>query len=277
MRLVTLPALESFPPSLDGSAGVEVWRDTTGRLCAVGYRTPPDHSLFVPGIGTFRFGGSSESIVVQPLPSVTAELLDDAYHRIAMPLALQFSGIQVLHASAVRYRDGVVALCGHAGAGKSTLAFALSRRGYELCADDAVAFDPSEEPILVSALPFRMRLRAASAEFFAVPSLLKGRERSTAWAQAEPAPFAALFVLDRPAGFSPGDIEVERLSSVDAFKAMLPHAYYVVIDDAPTNRRLVLDYLELAERLPVFALRYHPGLNSIVHITEAIERELASS
>ena len=57
---------------------------------------------------------------------------------------------------------------------------------------------------------------------------------------------------------------------------MLPHAYYVVLDDEAANRRLVSAYLELADRLPVFAVRYHPDLESVDRIAAAIEKEVMS-
>lgn len=267
-----MPAAEADPPPLEGP-GTEVWRDTEGRLCAVGYRSPVGHSLFVPGIGTFRFDTAPDTIVLEPLPGVDGDLIDDAFHRIALPLSLQFGGLQVLHASAVRCGHGVAALCGRAGSGKSTLAYALSRRGHELCADDAVPFDLSGSAIAVPSLPFRMRLRPASAEWFDAPDLLKGK-RSTPWQQASSAPFSALFVLERPAGAAPGDLTVERLSPAEAFAAVLPHAYYVVLDDEAGNRRLVSAYLDLADRLPVFAVRYHPDLEAVDRIAAAIEKEV---
>jgi hypothetical protein len=166
VQLVLLPAAEAAPPPLEGP-GTEVWRDTDGRLCAVGYRSPLGHSLFVPNIGTFRFESptmESGTIVLEPLPAVDDDLIDDAFHRIALPLSVQFGGLEVLHASAVCCGGGIAALCGRAGAGKSTLAYALSRRGHDLCADDAVPFDLSGTTIAVPSLPFRMRLRPASAE-----------------------------------------------------------------------------------------------------------------
>ena len=270
---MTRPAAAQAPEVLD-ETGTEVWRDTDGRVCAIWYRTLNGHALFVPEVGTFLFHASRDDVLIQPLAAADDELVDDAYHRIALPLARQLRGAAVLHASAVRFPGGIVALCGRAGTGKSTLAFALSRRGHEPCADDAVVFDAAQDPIRVPPLPFRLRLRPESAEWFAAPSLLKGRERGTAWQAVAPAPFQALFVLDRPADAAPGDVDVARLSPADAFPAVLPHAYYVALDDLASNRALVTAYLDLAARLPVFALRYFPALDAVHRIAAAIEAEV---
>jgi hypothetical protein len=48
----------------------------------------------------------------------------------------------------------------------------------------------------------------------------------------------------------------------------------VVLDDEAANRRLVSAYLDLADRLPVFAVRYHPDLEAIDRIAAAIEKEV---
>jgi hypothetical protein len=245
-------------------------------VAAVGYADGPGHCLFVPRVGTFRFGRSEGVITLAPVPSVADELVDDAYHRIALPLALQFTGREVLHASAVHTPAGVVALCGRAGAGKSTLAFALGRRGHRAYADDAVAFEVTDTRAVVRPLPFRMRLRPASAAWFDAPAHLKGGERATTWRRGEPAPLRALFVLEQAASGPPGTLDVERLSPADAFSAVLPHGYYVVLDDPEVTGRMVTAYLRLADRLPVFSLRYSPTLEAVESIVTEIEKQLAA-
>ena len=48
------------------------------------------------------------------------------------------SGREVLHGSAVHLPWGILCICGASGVGKSTLAVALSRHGYEIVADDDI-------------------------------------------------------------------------------------------------------------------------------------------
>jgi hypothetical protein len=272
MRLTRRPAADSPVPF--GRPGAEVFRDTDGRLSAIGYPTRTGHALFVPRIGTFQFRVDGEEVAYQPLPTAPEELVDDAYHRMVLPLVRQFQGEAVLHASAVRLGGGIVALCGRAGAGKSTLAFALGTHGHVPCADDAVAFDVSEDPIRVLPVPFRLRLRPESAEWFGAPSLVKGSEMTTPWQAADPAPFLALFVLDRLAEPVAEDCVVERLTPGDAFLTVLPHAYYVALDDAASNRTLVTSYLELVARVPVLALRYYPALDAVDRIAATVLSEV---
>lgn len=276
MNLMMTPARAYGVPFLD-TPGVEVWRNVDGTVCAVGYRRDEDHCLYVPNVGTFLFRHSSDEIRLVPDASARDERIQDAFHRIALPLALQLRGPQVLHASAVLIGDGVVALCGQSGAGKSTLAYALSRRDHQLWGDDAVAFDVDDGLISVQPLPFRVRLRPASAAWFDDLARLKGSELSLPWQRgSSTAAFRALFVLRRADADAVDEMQIRRLAPADAFTAVLPHAYYLALDDEDLNRRLLSAYFALADRLPVFALCYAPRLGLLDQMTERIEREVAA-
>ena len=257
--------------------GVEVWRDTAGTVAAVGYRHAGQRCLGVPNVGTFTFTDASVDIRLTREASASDELVEDAFHRIVLPLALQLRAVQVLHASAVVSADGVVALCGRSGAGKSTLAYGLSRRGHTLWADDALAFEPSHNGLQAIPLPFRMRLRPASAQWFDDLEHQKGSELSAPWdVGVGPQSFRALFVLKRAAGTTTDDqVDIVRLAPADAFAAVLPHAYYLALDDEQLNQRLLSSYLVLAERLPVFVLRYAPRLTLVEDIASLIEEAVA--
>lgn len=249
-----------------------MWRDVDGVVAAVGYRRDREHCLFVPNVGTFVFSGSSDEIRLARDPSASDVLAQDALHRIAMPLACQLRGVQVLHASAVVASGGVVALCGRSGAGKSTLAYALSERGLAAWGDDAVAFEVSGDDVRANPLPFRMRLRPASAEWFGDLAHQKGSEFSTPWHRGpDNLPFRALFVLERTAELATASgAQIQLLEAADAFTAVLPHAYYLALDDQGLNQRLLADYLELADRLPVCVLRYRPELRLVESIAQAV-------
>ena len=276
MNLIKTDVSACPVPSLN-APGVEVWRDADGTLSAVGYRRGPDHGLHVPGVGTFFFHAASDAVVLVPDCSASDALIDDAFHRIALPLAVQLRGPQVLHASAVLLNGGVVALCGRSGAGKSTLAYALSRRGHTLWGDDAVAFEVGADAIEVRPLPFRMRLRRASAEWFDAPALQKGTEQSSGWLSGFAArPFRAVVILDRGADTDGDEVHPVRLAPADALHALLPHAYYVALDDGELNRRLVSAYLGLADVLPVITLRYTPRLALVERMAELVEQTVAA-
>jgi hypothetical protein len=67
-------------------------------------------------------------------------------------------GVVPLHASAIDAADGFVAFVGHPGAGKSTLAAALARRGHQVIADD-VCYVRVDDNGVVRAWPGVNRIR----------------------------------------------------------------------------------------------------------------------
>lgn len=257
-----------------------MWRDADGTISAVCYPCGPDRRLHVPRIGTFTLSTSSDLVRLVPLAGVSSALIDDAFHRIAVPMAVQVHGLQVLHGSAIAVDGGVVALCGRSGGGKSTTAYAMHRRGWDLWADDAVAFRVDGDRAEAHPLPFRMRLRPESAAWFAAPEQTKGSELGSPWlGDAEAARLRAVVLLAPTTEQSdPSEAAaMARLAPADAFRELLPHAYYVSLTDESVNRRLLTAYLDLAERLPVFSLRYVPRLEQVDAMCGLIERHVTSA
>ena len=260
------------PTPTEGDAGVTVWRDNDGAVAGYGSSIGPEKWIHLPGVGAFRFEPGGTDVVAFPLASASSHLLGDAFNRSVLPLALQAIGHEVLHASAVLVRDRVVALCAVSGTGKSTIACALDRRGHPLWADDAVCFDASSAPITAVSLPFALRLRPASAEYFARSGNGAREAASATPARQE---LGAVVVLERSdAGAEPA---LSRLTASDAFTATLTHAYAFDTEDRVRNARMVSSYLELVERVPVFRLAFPPGLEGLTELVERLETALADT
>jgi hypothetical protein len=226
-------------------------------VVAFGGRNRATRWMTVVGVGSFVFGDSAESVVAHPQPGVDDSLVEDAYRRTVLPLALQASGSEVLHASAVLTPPGVIALCAVSGTGKSTLAYALDVRGYPLWADDAVQFKVGSEQVDALPVPFTLRLKGeAATKFGALPA---GVQHSDA------APLAGVFVLERGSGAT-----VTRLSSGDAFAAVLTHAYCFDLNDAERKRAMTDAYLRLCALVPVFHATLPDGLERLDESVDAI-------
>jgi hypothetical protein len=254
------------PPacSPDGTA-VERWHDRQGRLA--GYGDVQEGWLHLLGVGTFTFGPGE--IEIAPDSGVEQEVISDAHRRLALPLVLAALGHQVLHGSAVLMPAGVVALCAPSGVGKSTLAYAFTRRGLSPVADDAVALELSTPVPRVLPLPFALRLRAQSRAHFSA-----GDEVSVAEAAGEPLPLAAVCTLERP---TLGEPLIERLPEADAFRAVLAQAYTFGLADPARRRHMIDGYLTLASHVPVFRVAVPDGLETLDPTLDAIERAIASS
>lgn len=248
---------------------VQVWLDLRDEVRAYGFAGPHGWSMEWPGLATFRFGRALGSTVeVVPEPGVSLMRLEDLYRRSVLPLAFQALGKETLHASAVRLSAGVVAFCGERGAGKSTVAYGLYRRGFEQRADDTLVLSIASHDIRTFPLAFTPRLRPLSAEFFgtATPTddyLVPSDENRTS------EPLAAVFVL-LPAAHAPQEPIIERLTPPNAFRAALAHAHCFDTGNPDSRRRLLENYLELAACVPVFHVTYRPGIQALAVLLDAI-------
>jgi hypothetical protein len=238
---------------------VEVWRHHDGTVTAYGASRAGEHWMRLPGVASFHFRADSDVVGAFPEDRAAESLVEDAFRRAVLPMALQVLGREVLHASGVRTPRGIVALCAVAETGKSTVAYGLSRRpGYTLWADDAVAFELRGDGVAALPVPFTLRLRPQSAAYFGGGATVEVVEP-----EGEP-PLAAVCVLERSE-----EVGVERIASAEAFAAVLTHAYCFTLADPERNRRMMETYLELVTRVPVLRVRLVDGLE---RLPEALDR-----
>lgn len=263
LQLTIEAAATAVPPRpAESDPTATIWRDEEGAVIALGKTLHDRHWVHVPGLGAFSFPLSAGGVTAMPEPTADPALVEDTFRRMVLPLALQAQGREVLHASAVRTQAGVVALCALSGTGKSTIACALSRRGHVLWADDAVCFETSGAEIDALPVPFSLRLRPASAAFFAdtaAPNGLRSMEHRER--------LAAVFVLER----AERRAELEQLEPASAFPAVLTHGYCFSMSDRERNGAMVQHYLELVDRVPVFRLAFPEGLDGLDDVLELIE------
>ena len=93
----------------------------------------------------------------------------------------------------------------------------------------------------------------------------------------EPAPLAALFVLQRDSAGTAASATVERLTPTEAFQAVLPHAYCFGLWDPARTRLMLESYLQLAQAVPVFRATLRSGIDQIEPALALIDRELERS
>lgn len=262
-KLAVTPSCSRLRVPRLGGDNVEVWRDAHGTVCAYGYSRRGKLCMLFPGLAEFRFTPAATVVEAIAAPGAPLEIVRDTCRRSALPMALQTRGLEVLHASAVRTPRGIVALCGESGAGKSTIAFALSRRGFPLWADDSVALNISVSACRTVPAPFRIRLRPESATYFQAKS---GRSRTAHL----PVPLTAAFILCRGTGRN----TVTRLSPHEAFSGLLAHAYCFNLRNLERKRRMIENYLRLSAMTPVFKVRFESGLHHLPVVLDIIELDL---
>jgi hypothetical protein len=237
---------------------VQTWRDLSDAVCAYGHAGPGWWAMELPRFGTFLLERAApDTIRIFAEPGASRDRLEDLYRRSVVPVFLQALGHETLHASAVTAAGGVLAFCGERGAGKSTIAYALARRGFAQHADDTLVLTVARDSVTTQPLPFAPRLRPPSAAFFNADP----RGGSAAKTSAAAGRLSALFILQRAA--APSTLDVAKLPASQAFQAMLAHAHCFEPDNPLVRQRLLKNYLDISARIPVFRVTYTPGLDRL--------------
>jgi hypothetical protein len=181
---LTLASSNRLPevPQVAGEAGVADW---TFRLCAARparkagpwlrhlslpdgrrwlsiARSDGDYLLRFHRLADFRLSLESQTIVGVPRPRTTAATVRHLLLDQVLPMVVARGRTFALHASAIRGRRGIVAFLGPAGAGKSTLAVALARRGWTLIGDDCLLVEIARGEVRARATYASARLHADS-------------------------------------------------------------------------------------------------------------------
>ena len=269
----SLPLVIDVDPQMDFGSfnpGPEAipWTTEDGETHAICEMEGGFPRVLLPNIGIIRVIDEAGHVRGTVAISDKIPVMEEVYYRFALPMILQAAGAEMLHASAVQGPLGVVALCGTSGTGKSTLAFALSRKQLRHWADDSVIVLPHQQVFEALRLPFRPRVEIASSE---PVEFIRGTES---------APLSAIVVLQRyPGGIvesSDFHAEVRRLSSADAFRTVLPHIYSFILSDSKRNALMMSRYFDIASRLPVYDLRFTPCLDALPKLCEIVEQSCLS-
>jgi len=153
-----------------------------------------------------------------------------------LPIAAAIQGLEVVHASAVAVRGGVVAIVAPSGSGKSTLAAALVRRGAQFVADDVLALERAAGGIIAHP---GVGITNASTDALRRGIIHQGviartTKHHLAVARVQQAlPLSALVFLERLRSEAPA--RVERVQTPDPFKLLGSTFVFVVRDP----RRLI--------------------------------------
>src|SRR5689334_14863831 len=95
---------------------VSVWRGDSGEVWARSFAGENRSWIDWPAVGVFAFSRRSDVVDVWPSPGIRPESIHETFHRAILPVVLQATGHQALHASAVTDSTGVVLFCGVRGA-----------------------------------------------------------------------------------------------------------------------------------------------------------------
>lgn len=206
-----------------------------------------------------RFWLSADRRVLLCAPANPA---DAAWRRVLLDSVLLtvalLAGHEALHAAAVELHGDVVAVAGPTGAGKSSLAAALLRRGASLVADDVLMLDRAPGGIVAHPAPAVMTV-PADRTGGSVAGRLIAHIGDELWIEPSalarcPRPLGAVVLLDR----SPG----RRLGLVPLAPSplrVLGHSLY--FDHRPERSRARFElFADLARDVPLYALHAPPAV-----------------
>jgi predicted Zn-dependent protease with MMP-like domain len=116
--------------------------------------TPQNITFHVNGVGSYRIAGGN-SIVVEKELQAGDSLIRLFLLGSAMGALFHQRAMLPLHGNGIAHDGGCIAVLGHSGKGKSTLAAAFRNRGYKLLSDDicALKFRPDGAPIAYPGIP----------------------------------------------------------------------------------------------------------------------------
>jgi hypothetical protein len=198
-------------------------------------------------------------------------------------LLLRLRGVTCLHASAVAFGDRAVAFVGSEGAGKSTTAAALARRGHAILSDDVVALTERNGSFFVHpAYPYlclwpeSVESLYGSAE--ALPRFSANYEKRCLSLrkqelrfEARALPLSAIYILgDRRSDPAP---LVEELTPQKAFLSLVANTFATNTLDTTMRAKEFEVLARLFPRIPVRVLCAHHDAGRLTDLCDLLSRE----
>jgi hypothetical protein len=247
-------------------------RDGETVLLSVELAPPAGYLLHAPGFGRILVAPDGTELLCDPEPGVAA--WSTLLPAQALPLAATLQGFEVLHASGVVpaedtpggvFGGGAALFAGQQGAGKSSLAAALLRRGATLLSDDTIALEQRGGTLIAHPGPALLQLQSVEHERLSVhehallgpPETFLGKRRYRPSVSPSPEPFGALFLLER----STHGPSVEWIEAVDPF-ALLASTFNLSVRTPERLTRHLDLAVALAATERVYRLRVQPGMNA---------------
>jgi hypothetical protein len=199
-------------------------------------------------------------------------------------LVLRLRGVTCLHASAMAFGERAAAFVGSEGAGKSTTAAALARKGFVAVSDDIVALEERGDRFFVKpAYPYlclwpeSVKLMYGSAD--ALPRFAEGYdkrclslERESLAFAAGPVPLACLYILgERATEAAP---RIESVPPQEAFVTLVANTYATNMLDSAMRAREFEVLGRLMQRVEVRRVRAHSDPSRIEELCSLLQNDV---
>jgi hypothetical protein len=304
-----LGELEAASENGDGSGFIQICRSSeedwpppeehplledrfeSGDVWFASWKSGDGYLVRFPRECSFRISPREMRIDCAPVPGIPESTIGHLILDHAIPRLLSLTpGFVVFHASAVQVGDGVLAVLGQSGQGKSTLAASFAAEGYPLLTDDClvVRWDEGAGQWLAQPSYQSVRLWPDSVGALGIPdSELRefagysskkrtGREVDFKFAAAG-APLVAVFVLPQP--MEPahcGAPELRPLKVNDGFVALAGVVFRIDPEDAGVNRREFEVLTSLTDSVRFWSLRYERDYGRLPEVRKTMLQAIAA-
>ncbi|MGK7905338.1 MAG: serine/threonine protein kinase [Hormoscilla sp.] len=253
--------------------------------------------LWFRGDGQLDFDVNSEGTHIRAswdrsvIEEVTALLLGQV-----LGLALRLRGILCLHACVVRIGQQAIAIVGETGAGKSTTAVALARRGHSILSDDIAVLDDRRDRFLVQPGYPRVRLWPKSIKalygsevdlarvfsfsekrFVNLTDNINKTAGETGWQfHHEPLPLAAIYILGKRQPFL-AETAIEPIPPAMAVMMLMAQrsAIHLKLDMEKQGREFA-GISRMVRTVPVRKVTPRDSLDALPQLCDAILADFAN-
>ena len=239
---------------------------------AVGYRI--QHGRYAV------FDVARDGTIVYDAADCQAALLRHFLIDHVVPLFLSLDAL-VLHASSAAFPDGISAFVGPGGAGKSTLALALSRAGHPIVSDDGLLLRPDGGQFTAIAAYPGIRLWRDSAVALAAGGAApvdgatghKTCFREAASFRAGSGTLRRIYVVDARES---AHVAFTRVAGADAAIEIVRQTYRLAMDDGQALARQLDAIVALTRRVSVWRLSFPRAFERLPAVAASIAHHIES-
>jgi hypothetical protein len=266
------------------------WPDKSGEISISGGHLEEKYLLRFPGLVDFVVYLENRSIVYIPEDGIPESTIRHLLLDQVIPRVLCQMGNLVLHASAIRLRDGTgIGFLGDSGWGKSTLAASFTGKGAKLITDDCLLLDFSKSGLTGIANYYGARLYDDSAvALFEQSHSSSGVAHYTdkkrinlpysSGPTEQEVKLSALFVLNDPADDSGvSGVTVTPMEGTSGLMAIIRQSFSLDVTDKGVNAtlfKLAGNITDLG--IEIFSLSYPRQHDCLPQVQNAVVDVLSS-
>ena len=223
--------------------------------------TENEFLLRINGVARFLIKDNSKVVIDAAVGSDESEIRLYVLSTI-LGILLYKNNILGLHASCIKIGDRAVLISGHSGAGKSTTALGMHRRGYEIFSDDISAvFLKDNSPYVYPGYMY-IKLWKPSLDAFGLdtktlqmirPNIEKYRFPIKRTNQ-EPLPLASIIFIRSNTEIS--DIECKQIDGLTSFEYLQRNTFRQgIIKDLGKTPSYFSIYSQIAAHIPLYSIK----------------------